>query len=62
MRVLLALPLGYASGTEGVEEYVADQWGKASTGESMRDIAFIGITLIFFMISIAYVYACGRLR
>ncbi len=61
MRVLLALPLGYALGTEG-EDCLADERGKASTGESMRDIAFIGITLIFFMISIAYVYACGRLR
>jgi hypothetical protein len=62
MQVLLALPLGHASGIEDVEEYPADECGKASTGESMRDIAFIGVTLMFFIISIVYVYACGRLR
>jgi hypothetical protein len=61
MRVLLAIPLGHASGVESVEETEDDQ-RKASTGESMRDIAFIGVTAVFFIVSIAYVYACGRLR
>jgi hypothetical protein len=62
MQVLLALPPGHASGLESVEEYPEDEQGKASTGESMRDLAFIGVTLMFFIVSIAYVYACGRLR
>jgi hypothetical protein len=33
-----------------------------SKGVVMMDLIFIAVTLAFFLISIAYVYACDRLR
>jgi len=35
---------------------------KERTGETVSDLIFIGGTLLFFALSVAYVYACGRLR
>ena len=30
--------------------------------ESMQDISFLVVTIVFFLVSIAYVYACERLQ
>jgi hypothetical protein len=35
---------------------------RTGTGAIMHDVIFVGITVVFYIISIAYVYACGRLR
>jgi hypothetical protein len=35
---------------------------RTGTGANMHDVIFVGITVVFYIISIAYVYACGRLR
>jgi hypothetical protein len=31
-------------------------------GQIMLDLAFIAVTVLFFLISLAYVYGCERLR
>jgi hypothetical protein len=36
--------------------------GSCQRGEFMRDVVFIGVTILFFVISVVYVYVCERLR